>query len=146
MDLRIDEVVALVGTLDPVVVVDTELFSDYVDMSKYQQVVAILQLGNVAAKTFDFACYQSILGGGVDKVTALKAATQLAAHAANNDGKQIMITVRQEDLASDCRYVRFGVKSEAAQDGPVAITVLAINPRYGMANQGNLTSVVEVKS
>lgn len=150
LDERLSERLGVVGALDPVVVVDTELYTDYIDMSKMEQVLGILQLGDVNAKTFDFRAvgYSDAAAGDA---TELKDCTQLAAHATANDGKQLVIGIRREDLVAKqtgtvkLRYLRFGVVSQAAQDGPVAIIALGGDFAHGPAADNDLSSVAEIE-
>jgi len=135
--------IAVVGTLDPVTVVNTEVFTDVVDMTKFGQVLGIALTGNMAAETIDFKAYTCASDGG-SKV-ALKSATQLAAHASNNDGKQIVINVRAEDLTSGQRYIVFGIVTGNSSGGPAAIVALGTNARYQPATDSDLASVVEIK-
>lgn len=149
-NVRLSEMLAVVGTIDPVVVVDTELFTDYIDMSKFHQCIGIMQLGNVNDKTFDFVAYGYSDEAAGDS-TAIKSCTQLAAHATSNDGKQLVIGVTKEDLLAKCpagvdlRYVRFGMVSEAAQDGPVGVLALAAMANYDWARDSDLASVAEIE-
>ena len=149
-NVKMSERLAVIGVLDPVVVVDTELFTDYIDMQDFEQVLGILMLGNVNAKTFDFTAY-GYSDTSASDVTTLKACTQLAAHATTSDAKQLVIGICRQDLVAKgtlpdtLRYVRFGVLSEAAQDGPVAILAIAGDARYGLAREQDLASVAEIE-
>lgn len=144
-NVRATEKVALVATLDPVTVVNVEQFSDVVDMSKYHQIIGIAMTGNMAAETIDFKVYTCDSNGS--NATVLKAATQLAAHATNNDGVQIIIGVRPADLvATSKQYVKFGLVTGNTTGGPAAVAVLAVDIRQGLAANTDLSSVVELKN
>jgi len=150
---KLCEELAVVGTVDPVVLADAALFTDYIDMSKFEQILGILMLGDVAAKTFDFDVY-AYTDTSAGNATLVKAATQLAAHATNNDGKQVAINVTRQDVlaketsttlaAGGLRYIRFRAVSEAAQDGPVGLVALAGKANYDPANANDLASVAEI--
>ena len=135
----------------PIVLVDTEKYCPdaaatvkYIDMADWEQVIFIFQTGNVAAKTFDFRVYEArdAAGTGVQLLTGY-AATQLAAHATNNDDKQIVIVVRREALTKATAtvaaytHIKAGMLSEAAQDGPCAILALGGNAAYEDAAGAN---------
>lgn len=144
---NITERFALVGTLDPVTVVNSEVFSDVIDMSKYAEVMGVLLLGNMANETVDFKCYYCDSGGS--NAAALKSATQLAASAAANDGGQVIIGVRADDLngiAESKRYIKFGVVTGGASGGPASIAVFANPSRYSVAADIDLSTVAQIKT
>ena len=144
-NVRFTEKIALVATIDPATLANTEQFSDVVDMSKYHQVAGFLFLGNIAAETVDFKAYSCDSNGS--NAVALKTATQLAAHASNNDGVQIAIGVRPQDLlASGKQYVKFGAVTGGATGGPACVAVFACDLRQGLAADADLSSVVELKN
>lgn len=137
------EKVAVVGTIDPQTVANTELFSDVIDMSKFLQAMGIALLGNEAAETVDFAVYTCDSNG--TNAVELKDATQLAAHATNNDNVQLVIGVRAEDLlASGKQHIKFGLVTGGATGGPAAVVALGIDPRQGIAADLDLASVAQI--
>jgi hypothetical protein len=139
------EKVAIAAALVPATVSNTEVFSGVVDMSTFGQVLGVAQLGNMAAETIDFKAYTCAADGG--SATLLKSCTQLAAHASNNDGKQLAINVRGgELLASSARYVKFGLVTGGSTGGPAAILVLGTDMRIGGAAENDASSVVQIKT
>lgn len=84
------EQLAVVSTIDPQTVNSTPKVGDYVDMSKYHSVAFFFTLGDMAAETIDASVLEATSAAGAG-AQALKAATQLAAHATNNDLKQFVI-------------------------------------------------------
>ena len=144
INMKAGEKLAVVGTIDPQTVVNTELFSDVVDMSKFHQALAVALLGNMAAETIDFKAYSCDSDGS--NAAALRSATQLAAHASNNDNKQIVIGVRAEDLiASGKQYCKFGLVTGNSTGGPAAVLVLGVDARATPASDIDLSTVVEIK-
>lgn len=144
MQSKLSEAVAIVGTLDPVTVVNSEVFTDVVDLGANIQAAAVLMIGNIAAETVDFKAYSCDSDGNNAAAITGRAATQLAAHASNNDGKQLVINVRDGDLlASGKQHVKFGVVTGGAAGGPAAIIVLG-TPRQGLASANDLASVAEI--
>lgn len=138
------EKLALIGTIDPATVANTEVFSDVVDMSKFHQVLAIALLGNMAAETIDFKAYSCDSNGS--NAAALKNATQLAANATANDNAQVLISVRAEDMqASGKQYVKFGLVTGGATGGPAAVAVLGVDAKYQPASALHLASVLQNK-
>jgi hypothetical protein len=142
-NVRATEKLALVGTIDPGTVANTELFTDVVDMSKFHQVMAIAMLGNMAAETIDFKAYTCDSNG--TNAVALKSATQLAAHASNNDNMQVIIGVRAPDLlASGKQHIKFGLVTGNTTGGPAAVAVIAADIRQGLAADADLASVLQL--
>jgi hypothetical protein len=144
MNSKLSEAVAVVGTIDPATVANTEVFTDVVDLGANRQAVAIALIGNVPAETIDFKAYSCDSDGNNAAAITGRAATQLAAHASNNDGKQLVINVRDGDLlASGKQHVKFGLVTGGATGGPCAVVVLGA-PRQGLASGNDLASVAEI--
>lgn len=121
---RVYEQYPLLAAIDPATVTSTPATSSWVDTAGQQELFAELQIGNVAAETVDFKIEQATDSSGTG-VKDLKAATQLAAHATNNDNKQVQISVAIEklDTANGFRYVRIRAVTGGATGGPMAGTL-----------------------
>lgn len=144
MSHKLSEALAIVATVDPATVANTEVFTDVVDFGANVQALAIASLGNMAAETIDFKFYSCDSDGSNAAAVTGRAATQLAAHASNNDAKQLVINVRDTDLlASGKQYGKFGIVTGGATGGPASVVVVAA-PRQGLASAGDLSSVVEI--
>lgn len=138
------EKLAIIGTIDPATVANSEVFTDVVDMAKFHQVVAYALLGNIAAETVDFKAYTCNSDGS--GATQLKACTQLAAHATNNDNVQLGINVRAEELGPlSKQYVKFGLVTGGVTGGPAAVVVLGADGRFQPESDSDLASVVQLK-
>ncbi len=138
------EKLALVGTIDPQTVANTQLFTDVVDMSRFHQVLAIAMLGNMASETIDFRCFHCNSDGSSS--VELKACTQLAANASTNDNTQLIISVRAEELAaSGKQHVRFGLVTGGATGGPAGVAVLGVDAKYQPANDSDLSTVQQIR-
>lgn len=140
------EKLAVVATVDPQTVANSEKVTDAVDMKLHDQVAFILLLGDMAAETIDFRLESdSDSGFATDKQT-LKAATQLAAHATNNDNSQIVLWCRAQDLLANAnhRYVRGRAITGAGVGGPAAIVAVALDSRFQPASDDDLASVKEI--
>ena len=144
---KLSEGLALVGTLDPQTVANSETFTDWVDVSEFKKILATLSLGDMANETIDFAMYQATDGSGTGS-KALRAATQLAADASANDNTQVCIEVDNTDLddAGGFTHVRCGVVTGGATGGPVSVLVQGGHAYNGPASGQNLASVQEIKS
>jgi hypothetical protein len=131
---------ALVATIDPATVANTELFSDVIDMSRWGQVMGVALLGNMASETIDFKSYTCDSGGS--SRAALKNATQLAASASANDNTQLVINIRNEDLqTSGARYIVFGLVTGGASGGPASVVAFGTDGRFQPASDFDLASV-----
>lgn len=138
------EHLAIVSTIDPATVTSTPATGDWVDMSKYDQVLFLFALGNMAAETIDAAVEEATSSGGAG-AQALKAATQLAAHASNNDNKQIAIEVNAADLSDGFRYVRPTLVTGNTTGGPASCIGVAFGARQEPASDGALATLIEIK-
>lgn len=140
------EKLAIVATVDPQTVANSEAVTDAVDMSKFDQAIFILALGDMASETIDFRLESdSDSGFATDKQT-LKAATQLAASATLNDNDQVVLWCRAQDLLANTnhRYVRGRAITGGATGGPAAIIGLGVNARHEPAADSDLATVVEI--
>lgn len=141
---KLSEGLAVVATIDPATIANTETFTDVVDMGANSQALAVALLGNMASETIDFKAYSCDSDGTNAAAISGRAATQLAAHASNNDAKQLVINLRDGDLlASGKQHVKFGLVTGGATGGPASVVVLA-RPRQGLASAADLSSVVEI--
>lgn len=139
---KLREALPVVAVISPQTVANTEVFSTVVDFSGLHQAIAIAALGDMAAEAIDVKFYACDSNGS--NATAVTSATQLAAHASNNDNKQVVINVRAEDLlASGKRYGKFGVVTGGATGGAASLVVLG-QPRAGVASAQDLASVVQL--
>lgn len=134
---------AIIATVDPQTVANSEQLSDEIDMSKWEQIMAVLLLGNMASETIDFGLQSASSSGGSYSNLSGKQATQLAAHASNNDGKQLVISLKSEELGQGNRYVKARAITGGATGGPACIIVLGV-PRYGPGTDDDLSSVAEI--
>lgn len=138
------EKLAILGTVDPQTVANTERFTDVIDLNTFHQVLGIALTGDMASETIDFKAYYCDSDG--NNAVALKSATQLAASASANDNSQVVISIRSEDLlAAGKRYIKFGLVTGGATGGPAAVVALGVDPRFNVASSSNLASVKQVK-
>jgi hypothetical protein len=141
---KLSEMLAIVGIINPATVANTEVFTTVVDLGANRQAAAIAMIGNIPSETLDFRAYSCDSDGNNAAAITGRAATQLAAHASNNDNKQLVINIRDGDLiASGKQHVKFGLVTGGATGGPCAVVVLAA-PRQGIASANDLSSVVEI--
>lgn len=142
---KLSEELAVVGVADPIVLEDTAKYTDYIDMSKFEQVLLVFAAGDVSAHTFDVKVREAKDGSGTDEQDLSgKAITQWAAHATNNDNDQAVICVRREDLTDGFTHIRGQMVSQSGQTGPVALIALGGNAAYNPASDNDLATVREI--
>src|SRR5512135_2910641 len=121
---KLSEELAVVGTIDPQTITVTEIFSDVVDMSKWNDVMCVFAGGNMAANG-SMICRAVTCTSDGGNVAALKTASTVSV---GTDNTQVVVEVTNEDLAggnaTTGRYIKFGFNS-AGDGGPVAAIVLA---------------------
>lgn len=143
---RLSEALITIGTIDPATVANTQVFTDVIDMSKYEQVLATVLIGNIASEAVDFKAYSCDSAG--NSAVELKACTQLAANASTNDNTQLIMSVRAEELnsvAETTRYIKFGLVTGGATGGPCAALVQGLL-KYGVASSLDLATVQQIKN
>jgi hypothetical protein len=144
LNAKLRELLPLVGVLSPAATNNVERFSNVVDMGAHIQAVAVVALGDMAAETIDAKLYACDSDGNNAVALTANSAAQLAAHASNNDNKQIVLNVRSDDLlASGKRYLKLGVVTGGATGGSVAAVILA-QTRSGNAATVDLSSVLQL--
>ncbi len=138
------EVAAVVATIDPDAYGTGEELSDAIDMSKIDQVLAVIMAGILGASaTLDAKLTQATTSGGTYKDITGKAITQLVK--ATDDDKQALINCRAEelDIDNDYRWVKLSMTVGTATSDAGAL-VLGFGERYGPAADGDLASVAEI--
>jgi hypothetical protein len=133
----------LIGVRNPATMNSTPALSGVVDMSKYRRVVAVLALGDMAAETIDFRLESDTVDTFNSDLQTVVAATQLAAHASNNDNKQLALQCHAVDLKPGHRYLRARGVTGNTTGGPATILLFG-EPRD--STEPHLTSLVAVKA
>jgi len=141
---RLSEELGVIATIDPQTITNAEVFSDVIDMSKYDKVMAIFMGGNMAADG-SMICRAATCDSGGTNAASLKTASTVAA---GTDLTQVVIEVDNQDLAGGGtnanRYIKFGIVS-AGSGGPVACCVLG-KAKYGPASDDDLSTVAEIET
>ncbi len=138
------EVAAVVATIDPDAYGTGEELSDAIDMSKIDQVMAVIMAGVLGASaTLNAKLTQATTSGGTYKDITGKAITELVK--ATDDDKQALINCRAEelDIDNDYRWVKLSMTVGVATSDAGAL-VLGFGERYGPAADGDLASVAEI--
>lgn len=134
------ERLAVVGTVDPQTVANTERFTDVVDMSKWAEACFVALLGDMANETITFTVYESANADGSSGSAISGKQLALSAHASNNDNRQIQINLKAEELSEGKRYVRAGLITGNTTGGPAAVLALGLRPRFGPGSDDDLSS------
>lgn len=122
------------------------LSTAWVDMSKFQNVMALVAVGVMAANaTVDAKLQQAqdAAGTGAKDVTG-KAITQLL-HATPDDSKQQVINMKQDDLdvTNGFSFVKLMI-TPAVAASLVSGQLLGFDPRYGPADGAAATSQSQI--
>lgn len=133
----------VVGTIDPQTVVNSEVFSDVVDMSKFAELMAVFLLGNMANETITATLYYCDSDGG-NAVAISGKQLALSASASANDNTQVQMNLKAEEVITTSlqtkRYVKAGLVTGNSSGGPAAVLLLGMNPRFGPASDDDLAS------
>lgn len=144
--IKPSERVAVVATIDPASLTANTYVSDWVDMSKFESVLAVLSIGAMTTNgTVDAKLRQAkdSSGGSAKDITG-KAITQLT-EAGEDDNKQVELQVRSDelDVAGGFSYVALSVTTATAASLGSAV-LLGFHPSYGPASDNDLASVDEI--
>ncbi len=151
------EVAAVVATIDPDVYSHGAQSSDYVDMSKFDQLMAILLIGTFpdTGTTMNFKLQQATTSGGAGvKDITDKAITAITSGSPVVSDKQAVINLRADelDIAGGFRFVKAvatGADSSSPADSPVSTidygaVLIGFGARYGPAYDNDLATVAEI--
>jgi len=120
------------------------VLSDAIDMSKWSELMCILNCGNVD-NAIDLKLTEASTSGGAYSDIAGKAITQLAAHATNNDGKVCIISLKAEELGAGKQFVKASLTVGNGTSNPVCVILLG-RARYKPATDDDLADVAQVVS
>ena len=140
--------VAVAGVIDPDANTAAAYTSDYADMSQFESVMALIQVGTMAStSTVDAKLVQATdsSGTGVKDITG-KAITQLTEAGTDSD-KQAIINCYADELDTAGGFTHVAivmtVATAASDSGAV---LLGFDSKYGPANGYDLASVDEIVS
>ncbi len=140
------EMAALVATIDPDATTASTVTSDWVDMSDFETILAIVLAGELGASaTVDAKIEQATdsSGSGAKDVTSSDI-TQLTQAGSDSD-KQVLIQLRSSDLdvAGGFDFVRLSI-TVATATSDMAGLILGFHPRYAPASDRDLSTVDEI--
>ena len=140
--------VAVVAAIDPDAYTAAAYTSDYVDMSKFHRIQALVLVGEMqATSTVDAKLVQATDSGGTgSKDITGKAITQLT-QAGSDADKQAVINCRADELDLDNKFdfvaVTVTVGAAASDMGAV---IIGLDARHDAATGSDLASVDEIVS
>ncbi len=148
MESLFSERIAVLGTVDPDVCGTGTHGTDWVDMSKFQNVGFVVMTGTLGSSaTVDFKVQEatSAAGAGAQDISG-KSITQLT-EAGTDDDKQVVVNVKAEELDREDGYqfVR-GLMTIGVATSDAAVLVLGADPRFLPASDFDLASVDEIVS
>ena len=149
-NLKGKEFMAVVGVYDPVANAAAAVYTDYIDMGLFENVIGWVCLGDIGAVAID-ASIIAYTDTSASNPTTIKSATQLGASATLNDNTQIQLecSAQEVNVASDTlslRYVRFSMTPGGGITGSACILAIGFNPRNIPASDNDLASVQELVS
>jgi hypothetical protein len=136
------ELAAIVGVIDPDAYANAAYESGYVDMSKFESLMAIVMAGDLGSSaTLDFKLQSAVAASGGADITG-KAITQLT-QAGTDSNKQAIINLRREEMTEGHRYVKAVMTVGTAASDASAI-LIGINPRNAPASDNDIAAVDEI--
>jgi hypothetical protein len=145
------EAAAVVATVDPDAYTAAAYSSDEVDMSKFESIMCVVTVGEMAS-TSTVACKlqaSTTSGGTFVDITGKAISTITQATSPLTSDVQAVINLRTEELWSstspeaEYRYVK-AVMTVAAAASDAGLVILGFNPRQGPASDNDLASVAEI--
>lgn len=144
MNAYLSEELAVVATIDPDAYGTGTQTSDWIDLSKFGEVLFIVQAGDIASTgKVDFQVHEATNGSGANaQLLTGKSITQLTQAGTDSD-KQALVGVRAEELSAGYRYVA-GKLVLTTAGADAAVIALAGDARYKPASDYDLASVDEI--
>lgn len=140
------ELAGIVGTIDPSAQAVGTLTSGWIDASKFQRFMAVVQTGVLgAAATLDAKLEQATDGAGTGaKDVTGKAITQIVK--ATGDNKQAVINLNpSEDLDFDNNFDFFRLSmTVAAAASQTSAALVGVHARQGIASDSDDADVVQI--
>jgi len=142
------ECAGVVATIDPDAYTAAAYTSDWVDMEKFEKLMAIVLAGDLGSSaTLDAKLQQATDGSGTSaKDITGKAITQLTQAGTDSD-KQAIINVNADelDVANSFTHVAL-VMTVGTATSDCGAVLLGFNSHYDTANANDLASVDEIVS
>jgi hypothetical protein len=134
---------AVAATIDPQTAGASQTKnSDWVDMSKFREAMAIALVGNID-RTVDALIQEAKDSSGTGAQTLSgKSATQLSG---TDDNKQVVFNIKSDELSTDYRFIRLQMTTGAGgTTDDICGVILGMKPIYGPASDDDLSSVAQI--
>lgn len=102
-------------------------------------------LSDMASETIDVRIEKCSAADGTG-AAELKAATQLAAHATNNDNKAIWINLRSDELDDALPFIRGRAVTGNVTGGICSLSLFGMMERWGPITDFDVSTIVEIVS
>ena len=134
----LSERMAIVATIDPVDAATSAVNSDYVDMSKFSRLMAVVMAGAITG-TIDGKLTESTDGsGGSEQDLTGKTITQLSA---TDDNKQGVINIHESELSAGFDFVRLVLTPTGGTTNLAGAIILGGDASHEPASDSDLASV-----
>lgn len=144
--LRPSDQAAIVGTIDPDVLTAADHDSDWVDMSEFDRIMAIVMWGELGASgTIDAKLQQATdaSGTGAKDITGKSIAQVIQGVTPADQQAVINLCADELDVTGGFTHARLLVTvGTASSDGGAVL--LGFVPRYAPASDNDLSSVAEI--
>jgi hypothetical protein len=145
--LRPSDVAAVVGVIDPDANTAATYTTGWIDMGKFEHLLAIIMAGDLGSSaTLDAKFQQATDSSGTSaKDVSGKAITQMTQASTDKSNKQALVNLAGEDLDVDggFTHVRLSMTVATATSDSGAV-VLGFDARYAPASENDADSVDEI--
>lgn len=143
-NVSLSEGVGVAGRITPATTANTQRNTSAIDMSKWDQLMFVFSLGDMASETIDLGVETCDSDGTSNAVDITGKQISLGAGASSNDSDIFVIVVRSTDLiANGKQYVRGTMVTGGGTGGPASCIVLGV-PRYGPASGVDISDVTQI--
>lgn len=141
------EKAAVLATIDPDVTAAGAVTSDYADLTKFEQILAVVMAGTLGSSaTVDAKLVQATdaSGTGVKDITG-KAITQMTQAGTDQSDTQAVLNCRAEELDTDNGFTHAAlIVTVGTATSDAGALIIGLNPRHAPASDNDLASVGEI--
>ncbi len=141
---KLFEQIGVVGNIDPDAYTVNSYSTGWIDMSQWQDLLAIIQAGDLGSSaTLDGKFEQALTDGGSPKdISPARAITQMTQAGTDKSNKQALLHLRAEELDVDngYRFARLTLAVGTATSD-VGAVVIGSNGRHGPVSSYDASSV-----
>jgi hypothetical protein len=144
MQSQPSERAAVIGKISPANYNNTVPNTDYVDMSKFHEVMFVLLLGSTGNidSTVDFLVRESIDTSDTGGQTLT--GKTIAQFSGTDDAKVAVVNVKSSELSAGYRYLRGRATVGNGTTNIIAVVALGMKPRFAPGTDDDLAAVAQV--